>query len=142
MRFRRLLIKRTSHTKTLCLCVSYFFSHEATKSRRYYFRVIRVFSGLKWMRLTAKNDGLFGVTKKVKGLYMEAVRKVIKPSNKEYSVQLPGWAVGREIELIILPVCSNDNQHEKTRKRFHGLFDNPVEVKQYYKVDRDVLHER
>ena len=73
---------------------------------------------------------------------MEAIREVIKSAASSYRVQLPGWAVGREVELIILPVNGNYGASEKVNKRFACLFDNPVKVKQYLKMDRDALHER
>ncbi len=34
---------------------------------------------------------------------MQAIRKMIKAKSRECSIQLPEWAVGQELEVIILP---------------------------------------
>lgn len=73
---------------------------------------------------------------------MEAIREIVKSADPSYSIQLPGWAVGREVELIILPVNRDNRAGEKGNKRFIGLFDKPVKVEKYLNIDRDALHAR
>lgn len=75
------------------------------------------------------------------GVGMEALRAVIKPDKELYSIQLPHWAIGQEVELIIL-ATGRKKPTGGVAKRFDGLFDNPVNVKEYVKLDRDALHDR
>jgi hypothetical protein len=35
---------------------------------------------------------------------MEALREVVRTNRRYYNIKLPEWAVGREVEVIVLPI--------------------------------------
>ncbi len=41
---------------------------------------------------------------------MEALRKIVRSSTTQYNLTLPEWAVGRDVEVIVLPVAVAENQ--------------------------------
>ena len=41
---------------------------------------------------------------------MESLREVVKTNRRYYSIKLPEWAVGREVEVIVLPISTKENR--------------------------------
>lgn len=37
---------------------------------------------------------------------MDALREIVKSNSQDYRLHLPEWAVGRDVELIILPLAA------------------------------------
>lgn len=48
---------------------------------------------------------------------MQALREVVKSATKDYHLRLPDWAVGHEVEVIVLPRERVDTPPLSTRKR-------------------------
>jgi vacuolar-type H+-ATPase subunit I/STV1 len=40
---------------------------------------------------------------------MEALREVVRTNRRYYNIRLPEWAVGREVEVIVLPIPIKEN---------------------------------
>jgi hypothetical protein len=43
------------------------------------------------------------------GIEMEALRKIVRTNKKYYNIQLPDWAIGKDVEVIVLPVAAAEN---------------------------------
>ena len=46
---------------------------------------------------------------------MEALRKIVRSDTIQYNLTLPRWAVGRDVEVIVLPVEIAANRLGDTR---------------------------
>ena len=67
--------------------------------------------------------------------FMEALRAIVRSHTKYYRMTLPEWAVGRDIEVIVLPVAIPDDRQEKTRSD-HTDNMGPLSVLGYAKTFR------
>ena len=41
---------------------------------------------------------------------MESLREVVRTNRRYYNIKLPEWAVGREVEVIVLPIPTKENR--------------------------------
>lgn len=75
---------------------------------------------------------------------MQALREMIKAKNRNYSIRLPEWAIGQELELIILP----STQRVETKRTTNGesligrLLAHPLKVRGFSPMSRESIHER
>lgn len=46
---------------------------------------------------------------------MQAMREIARPNSKYYHLTLPEWAIGRDIEVIVLPVVVRENELREKR---------------------------
>ncbi len=47
---------------------------------------------------------------------MEALREIVKTNKKYHNIRMPDWAIGREVEVIVLPVAPDKTLGEKRPK--------------------------
>lgn len=48
---------------------------------------------------------------------MEALREIVKTDKKYHNIKLPDWAVGREVEVIVLPLGTSDKRLDDKKVR-------------------------
>ncbi len=75
---------------------------------------------------------------------MQAVREMIKTKSRDCSIRLPEWAVGQELEVIILPSnrvggVSLERDGESLIER---LLTHPLKIKGFSPMTRKSAHER
>ena len=68
---------------------------------------------------------------------MEALREIVRSNTTHYDMILPEWAVGRDVEIIILPVASASNELENKRAE-HAEDMGPLSVLGYAKTFRTI----
>ena len=75
---------------------------------------------------------------------MQALREMIIAKSRDCSIRLPEWAVGQELEVIILP--SKQQSETKTEIKGESLIErllvHPLKVGGFSPMPRDVTHER
>ena len=75
---------------------------------------------------------------------MQALREMIKAKSRNYSIRLPEWAIGQELELIILP--STQQSETKTETKGESLIErllvHPLKVGGFSPMPRESIHER
>ena len=75
---------------------------------------------------------------------MQALREMVTAKNRDFSIRLPEWAVGQELEIIILP----SNRQAETKTETHGeslierLLAHPLKVSGFSPMSRESIHER
>lgn len=75
---------------------------------------------------------------------MQAIREMVKAKNKDCHISLPDWAVGQELEVIILPLKQRTRMAEKQGKGslIERLLAHPLKVKGFSPLSRESAHER
>ena len=43
---------------------------------------------------------------------MEVLREIVRSNTKHYHITLPEWAIGRDVEVIVLPVAVEENRRK------------------------------
>ena len=68
---------------------------------------------------------------------MEALRKIVRTNKRYYNIRLPEWAVGRDVEVIVLPVAA-DNMDNMDSDKLLGQQEKrgPLSVLGYAKTFR------
>lgn len=75
---------------------------------------------------------------------MQAIREMIKTKSRNCSIRLPEWAVGQELEVIILPLKRQaDVSTEGTGgSLIDRLLAHPLKVRGFSPLSRESVHER
>jgi hypothetical protein len=75
---------------------------------------------------------------------MQALREVVTAKGRDCSIRLPEWAVGQELEVIILP--SSRQTKMKTEPRGVSLIEHllahPLKVGGFSPMSRESIYER
>lgn len=75
---------------------------------------------------------------------MQALREMVIAKSRDCSIRLPEWAVGQELEVIILP----SKRQAETKTEIKGdslierLLDHPLQVRGFSPIPREAIHER
>lgn len=51
---------------------------------------------------------------------MEALREIVKTDKRYHNIKLPDWAIGREVEVIVLPLGTADKSLDNTKLKELG----------------------
>ena len=62
---------------------------------------------------------------------MESYREIIKPCCEHYSIKVPEWAIGRDIEVALSPVLDSENFVNEINAR--DIIEDPVDLLGYGK---------
>ena len=74
---------------------------------------------------------------------MRAVRAVFETKSRHFSIQIPDWAIGRKMELIMLPTSEDQVDARETRSSLiDQLLSNPLRVSGIAPLSRESVHER
>ena len=68
---------------------------------------------------------------------MEALREIVKTDKRYHNIRLPDWAVGREVEVIVLPLGTANNRLDDKKLKQPGEM-GPLSVLGYAKKFRKV----
>ncbi len=74
---------------------------------------------------------------------MQALREVVKPANRDFHLTLPDWAIGQEVEVIILPFAQPlPFSKEVKPSLIDRLIADPMQIADFKPLDREQAHER
>jgi len=75
---------------------------------------------------------------------MQAIREMFKAKNKDFRISLPEWAVGMDLEVIILPAGKQKTAGKGAEKKtlIQRLLARPIAVKNFTPISRDMVYER
>jgi len=75
---------------------------------------------------------------------MQAIREMIKAKNKDCHISLPEWAVGLDLEVIILPANKQKKAAKETGKTplIKRLLARPIIMENFTPMSRDMIYER
>ena len=75
---------------------------------------------------------------------MQAIRERVKTKNKDCHISLPDWAVGLDLEVIILPVGKKKATAKGAGKipLISRLLERPIALKDFTPMSRDMIYER
>ena len=75
---------------------------------------------------------------------MQALRERVIAKSRNYSIRLPEWAVGQELEVIILPSTqpSETKIETKGESLIERLLVHPLKVGGFSPMPRESTHER
>jgi hypothetical protein len=75
---------------------------------------------------------------------MQAIRELRKVKTKDCHITLPEWAVGQDLEIIILPVKKQeaDGKGEIKETLINRLLARPLALKNFVPMSRDMIYER
>jgi len=75
---------------------------------------------------------------------MQAIREMVKTKDKDCHISLPEWAVGLDLEVIILPVSKQKAVAKGSGKTplIRRLLERPIILKDFTPMSRDLIYER
>jgi hypothetical protein len=75
---------------------------------------------------------------------MQALREMVTAKGRDCSIQLPEWAVGQELEVIILPSSRQSKMKIETKggSLIEYLLAHPLKVNGFSPMSRESIHER
>jgi hypothetical protein len=75
---------------------------------------------------------------------MQAIREMIKAKNKDCHISLPEWAVGLDLEVIILPIHKQKAAAKETSKTplMKRPLARPIILENFSPMSRDMIYER
>lgn len=75
---------------------------------------------------------------------MQAIRERVRAKNKNCHISLPEWAIGLDLEVIILPLSKQKATAKGAGKipLIRRLMERPIILKDFTPMSRDLIYER